>query len=152
MNFVCSKAVCKVFFQRLLKNVLCPARRPFWPPPAFVFGGVPPPGPTSCTCRPRHEDGARRAKYLKRESFRTSTVQMHHQDRRGTKIPSVLFEFVIADHVWLSLRRPVCSVQRRFFRKRVFLGGGGTPLPRGACPVHHRRAKDGGTNRENSNK
>ena len=39
MNFVCSKAVCKVFFQRLLKNVLCPARRPFWPPPAFVFGG-----------------------------------------------------------------------------------------------------------------
>ena len=44
MNFVCSKAVCKVFFQRLLKNVLCPARRPFWhpPPPSFSEGGVPP--------------------------------------------------------------------------------------------------------------
>ena len=43
MNFVCSKAVCKVFFQRLLKNVLYPARRPFWPTPAFVFGGGSPP-------------------------------------------------------------------------------------------------------------
>ena len=43
MNFVCSKAVCKVFFQRLLKNVLCPARRPFWPPPRLRFRGGPPP-------------------------------------------------------------------------------------------------------------
>ena len=151
MNFVCSKAVCKVFFQRLLKNVLCPARRPFWPSTLPPFsGGVPPLGRPSCTCRPRHDDGARRAKGLKRESFRTSTPQMHHQDRRGPKISSVLFEFAIAAHVWLSHRRPVCSVQGRFFRKRVFFGGGYPPW--GAGPVHHGQAKDGGTNRENSNK
>ena len=56
---------------------------------------------------------------------------MHHQGRRGTKISSVLFEFAIAAHVWLSLRRPVCSVQGRFFRKRVFFWGWGYP-PLGA--------------------
>ena len=92
------------------------------PYPPFSGGG-PPLGRPSCTCRPRHDDGARRAKGLKRESFRTSTPQMHHQDRRGPKISSVLFEFAIAAHVWLSHRRPVCSVQGRFFRKRVFFGG-----------------------------
>ena len=52
---------------------------------------------------------------------------MHRQGRRGTKFFSVLFEFAIAAHVWVSHRRPVCSVQGRFFRKRAFFGGGPPP-------------------------
>ena len=114
-----------MFFQRPLKNVLCPARRPFLSSPAAVSRYPSyPPGPTSCTYRPRHDDGDRRVTGRKRKSFRTRTVQMHHQRRPRPKSSSFLVRLSGGGHVWLSHRRPILLSPRAFFQDQ----GGGADL------------------------
>ena len=105
-------------FQRLLKNVLCRARRPFLSFPTAVQGVplVPPPPPehTSCTCRPRQADGDDRANGRNRKIFRTRTVQMHHQGRPGPSGMSFQAGTTIVRHFSLSNSRPNGSVQLHF--------------------------------------
>ena len=85
------------------------------PSSSFSVPLVPPPGPTSCTYRPRHDDGDRRVTGRKRKSFRTRTVQMHHQRRPRPKSSSFLVRLSGGGHVWLSHRRPILLSPRAFF-------------------------------------